>query len=239
MSQTFDQLFTRHAMASYAKQLRLADITGEAAWDVDLDQGTLGFGDMTFQAGLLGSYGKGAGTWLWSWANKSMSNLPERVTAVAGRMKETGIARDIPELREAEIAATEDFCHRLAMVAVGEAGAGAYYRGPYESGAAYLVIHDPLPPAQDGHRLARIQRVIAESISTFTLNHRRAVESYFETESLPVQHTDASEILVSAEDGELRIRFDGEGTITEMKGLLHPTKPKGGFLRRLFGKDKT
>lgn len=239
MSKAFDHLFAQHAMASYAKQLALADhIEGAGAWDLDLKAGTLAFADgPTFQIGLLGSYGEGAGTWLWLWANSNMQ-VADDVAEAAARMKELGRSKDIPELHEAQTHGDENLCHRLSMIAVGETGASAYYRAPYEGGATYLVIRDPIPAIPERHRLGRVQRVIAESISTFEMPHRTALDAYFKTENLPVKQTEAHEIHASAEDGDLRVRFDDEGRITEMKSLLRAsTKPSGGFFNRLFRRD--
>ena len=239
-SKHFDQLFTQHAMASYAKQLALADaIEGAGAWDLDLQAGTLSFTDgPTVKVGLLGSYGEAAGSWLWVWGNRNM-DLPAEVTEAALQLRETGRGKNIPELSESETHDKEVFCHRLSLVAVGEAAAGAYYRAPYDGGAAYLLLRDALPVSPDRHRLGRVQRVIAESISTFEIpEQRKAVEAYFKAEGLPAEENETDEIIASVEDGDLRIRFDAEGRITEMKSLLRAaTKPSGGFFNRLFRKD--
>ncbi len=235
----FKTLFAHHAMASFAKQLTLSDAVQDAgAWDLDLQAGTLGFANApTLQIGLLGSYGEAAGTWLWAWANKNMA--PSSATNVATNMRDIGRTKSIPELHEPETHDRETFCHQLAMIAVGETQATAYYRAPYEGGAAYLTIQTPIPPTPDKHRLGRVQRVIAESTSTFEMNHRTALDAYFKSEGLPVEQTGENEILASAEDGDIRIRFDADGKITEMKSLLRAsTKPTGGFFNRLFRKDK-
>ena len=239
-SKAFDETFTRHALASYAKQLTLADtIDGAGAWDLNLQNGTLSFaGGPTFQVGLLGSYGAQAGSWLWAWANTS-TELPPEVLAAAERMRDIGQGREIPELLEAETPAAEPFCHQLAMVAVGETGAGCYYRAPYDGGAAYLVIRDGLQRTPEHHLLGRVQRVVAESISTFEIPAQRAaIEAYFKAEGFPVEETEEGEITASVEDGDLRVRFGPEGRITEMKSLLRAaTQPSGGFFNRLFRKD--
>jgi len=239
-SPAFNKLFTRHAMAAYAKQLALADaIEGAGAWDSDLEAGTLSFADgPTLRIEVLGSFGTGAESWLWVWANRNM-NLPPEITATATKLREIGRNNSISELSEPETHDKETFCHRLSMVAVGEAGAGAYYRAPYEGGAAYLLVRDAMPVSADRHRLGRIQRVIAETISTFEISDQRAaLEAYFKTEMLPCEESEPNELIVSAEDGDLRIRFDAEGRITEMKSLLRAaTKPSGGFFNRLFRKE--
>ena len=235
----FKSLFVQHAMSAYARQLALADATeGAGAWDLDLQTGKLTFKNgPSYRIELLGSYGEAAGTWLWVWANRNM-DLPAGVTEAAHSLKEMGRLKSVPEFHEKETHDTETFCHRLAMVAVGESGAGAYYRAPYEGGAAYLLIRDDVPNVPEHHHLARIQRVIAESISTFEMPHRAAIEAFFTAEKLPVVETEPSEILATAEDGDLRIRFDDQGRLTEMKSLLRAsTKPSGGFFNRLFRKD--
>jgi len=238
-TKVFDTLFNQHAMASYAKQLSLADAIEDAgAWDLDLQAGTLTFAKgPTLRIGLLGSYGEAAGSWLWAWANRNMQLSPETAESAA-QMREVGRAQNIPELHEPETHEPELFAHRLSMIAVGETKTNAYYRAPYEGGAAYLVIHDPIPPSPDRHRLGRVQRVIAESLSTFEMHHRQALTAYFETEELALTETNENEVTASAEDGDLRVRFDDDGRITEMKSLLRAsTKPTGGFFNRLFRKD--
>jgi len=235
----FNALFVQHAMSAYAKQLALADATeGAGAWDLDLQAGQLKFADgPSYRIGLLGSYGEAAGTWLWAWANRNMDLSPE-VTEAAQSLREMGRQKAIPEFHENETHESETFCHRLAMIAVGEAGAAAYYRAPYEGGSAYLLIRDEILPVPERHHLGRIQRVIAESISTFEMPHRSAIEAFFAAENLSVGQTEPLEILATADDGDLRIRFDEEGRLTEMKSLLRAsTKPSGGFFNRLFRRD--
>lgn len=235
----FNALFLQHAMSAYAKQLALADATeGAGAWDLDLQAGSLKFANgPSYQIGLLGSYGEAAGTWLWVWANRNM-DLPAEVSKVAQSLRELGSKKSIPEFHENETHDQETFCHQLAMIAVGESGAGAYYRAPYEGGAAYLLIREAIPASPERHHLGRIQRVIAESISTFQMPHRPAIEAFFAAENLSVAQPEPHEILATAEDGDLRIRFDDEGRLTEMKGLLRASsKPSSGFFTRLFRKD--
>ena len=239
VSPAFTDLFVQHAMASYAKQLAFADaIENAGSWDLNLKAGTLSLADgQSFKIGLLGSYGEAAGTWLWLWANSNM-DVPPEVSADAHQLRQLGRDRNIPEFSEAQTHGEELFCHRIALIAAGETGAGAYYRAPYEGGSAWLLIKDELPPAPHRHDLARVQRVIAESISTFEMAHRPALEAYFKTEDMTVEETEPFEIVASATDGDLRVRFDDDGRITEMKSLLRAaTKPKGGFFNRLFRKD--
>ena len=94
-SPAFNTLFTQHAMASYAKQLTLADaIEGAGAWDLDVQAGTLSFAEgRVLKISLLGSYGAAAESWLWAWANRNMSLPPEGIEA-ATTLRERGRGRN-------------------------------------------------------------------------------------------------------------------------------------------------
>jgi hypothetical protein len=223
MNAAFESLFAQHAMLSHAKQLALMDIYKESAWNTNLAQGTLTLGDKSFAAGLLGSFSAIEESWLWSWANENMGNLPVSVTAVAKQMKELGETNDIPELRNAGTEISEFECHRLAMVAVGVSGAGAYYRGPYNGGAAFLVIQEPLPPRSERHNMLRITRVITDCITNFEMPHHEAVTAYFKSEGLSIEMPQPDEMIAAGADGQIHLRFNERGSITKISTppLLH------------------
>jgi hypothetical protein len=226
MNDAFEALFTQHAISSYAKQLALIDVMGDAShWNVDLKEGTLTLGDKTYKAGLLGSYNKGDHSWLWVWANEHMSHLPDHVTRVAKQMRDLGEKSDIPVFLDATTPdLSDDECHRLAMVVVGIASSecGAYYRGPYGGGSSYLLIQEPLPRNPERHSMLRIQRVIMECIAQFFFKgtHHEAILSYFRAEGLNVESAEPSKIVAAGTDGNMIVHFDERGRVTKMDGVL-------------------
>jgi hypothetical protein len=225
MNAAFESLFVQHAMSSYAKQLALLDAVGEAgSWNVHLGQGTLTLDDTMYHAGLLGSYSSQDRSWLWSWANPSMDSLPDRVTAVANQMRALGASSAIPLLRDATTPALEeDDCHRLAMVAVGlSPGCGAYYRGPYGGGAAYILIQQPVPVDLS---VIRLQRVVMECVTNFRFPegaHHDAVTSFFQSVGLTIERSEPTIIVASGNDGTIQITLDEQGRVNKANSIPVP-----------------
>src|SRR5262245_11578156 len=101
MSPEFEQLYHRHVITSYEKQLRLADVVGAHSWSFSMQDGSLTFQEdgepsrapMVFAAQLLGTAADGDSTWLWSWANEA-SQIPAALTQGARHLREAGTARE-------------------------------------------------------------------------------------------------------------------------------------------------
>jgi hypothetical protein len=226
MNSAFESLFSQHALSSHAKQLSLLDQCNGSQWAVNLKKGTLTLGHRVFAVGVLGTFSEADDSWLWSWANPSMENLPESVTAVAKQMREIGEKSDIPVFRDASTARmTQLDCHRLAMVAVGVSGAEAYYCGPHGGGGCFLVIQEPLTPDPGRHTFCRINRVIMECLSNFEfeLSHRETVLTYFTSERLTIETPAPTEVIAVVEDGKIHLVFDEVGRFKKMRGILGGT----------------
>jgi hypothetical protein len=130
-------LANRYLAASFDKQLYLANLIGEADWHLDMAAGLLSFGDRhRWHVQLLGTEANESQTWLWAWANEA-SGIPTQLLGSALTLRMLGEAQGIPELAEAEVPLNEVNGHVLAMIGSGVCRADAYYRCPYEGGAAF------------------------------------------------------------------------------------------------------
>jgi len=97
MSPEFESLYHRHILASYEKQLHLADQIGTRSWSFSMDDGCLTFEEegevprthapIAFAAQLLGTVANDGSTWLWSWANE-VSQIPAALTQDARRLRD-------------------------------------------------------------------------------------------------------------------------------------------------------
>ena len=105
-----------------------------------MQAGLLKFETFQTPVQVLGTVSEYSHTWLWSWAN-SESNIPDGLLTAALQLQEKGRALELSELVEPEFD-VDPFHkgHALAMAATGVLGAAAYYRGPYEGGAVFLLI---------------------------------------------------------------------------------------------------
>ncbi|MEO1492691.1 MAG: DUF6882 domain-containing protein [Pseudomonadota bacterium] len=214
----YELLVAEHIGLAWARQDKLADMIGEGAWDVDLQAGRLKFDSgPAFDIALLGSFGAKAGTWLWAWANESMGNLPDRVLGPSRAMRAFGEAKGFDQFTQGEIPADENDCRMLAMLAVGHLGKGAYYRGPYAGGAAYMLL-DPVPGLTSPVPITAFPRLITE-FATTGVPARPAVAAFFRAEGFEVSE-DGDSLFARRGGASFMVTFEAGGRIAEIDGHL-------------------
>jgi hypothetical protein len=130
----------RFAILAFERQFHAYDVIGEASWWVNLDTGTIVFGnELEMGAGLLGT--EAGGTWLWGWANPG--GFPEAVIAAGRAAADYGREHDLPPLFEPESRLSDDVSlDRIGLVASGALGLPATYTGPLDEDARILLALD-------------------------------------------------------------------------------------------------
>jgi hypothetical protein len=230
MSPEFESLYHRHALTSYEKQLRLADVIGMRSWRFSMEDGSLTFEEegeaphtsapIVFAAQLLGTVAYNDRTWLWSWANEA-SQIPSALTRDAQHLRDAGPAT---EWTTSQFALNLDNAdeHRLAMASSGLLAVDAFYRGPYTGGAAFFLLRDErlrlLEP--DG---PRIVRTITEAISRGAItNHRAALIAYLTERGLRPQADGEMAIMAMISGHKLRVVFDAQDRLANLGGTFGP-----------------
>src|SRR5262245_62052220 len=128
MNRQFAELYDRHAVAAFDKQLHLTEVVAGRDWSIDLASGLLSFGDgCRWQVQLLGTESEANSTWLWSWANKD-SNIPADLLRSAMFLRGMGDLLRLPELTEAQLPLDELDGHFLGILASGVCQAAGYFR---------------------------------------------------------------------------------------------------------------
>ena len=221
MRTAFQQLLDAYAIAALDGQLHLADVVGGRPWRVDLAAGTLTFGDdLHFAAQLLGTQSDETGTFIWAWDHPSRP----RHTDLAEAVRAAGERRGVAELTTRKLDVTDVVhAHTLAMVAVGLTGADAYYRGPYDGGAAVLLIRDPTFPRPDRpYPLLHAAAVIPQAISAVDLDARRAVPAYLIAVGATVERTPDGVTARDVAGHTLTATFDDLGRLDQLTGSTAP-----------------
>ena len=230
MSPEFESLYLRHVITAYEKQLKLADVIGGRSWSFSMDDGVLTFEEegeqsagsapIMFAVQLLGTAADQQGTWLWSWANTA-SGIPDALTQAARRLQE---ARSVPEWvvpRFAIDLARADE-HRVSMTAAGVLGADAYYRGPYNGGAAFFLLNDKRLHLSDPEG-PRIVRTVMEAISNLSIpDHRAAIWAYLTERGLQARADGDRAIVATLNGRELRAEFDAQNRVIDLRGAFGP-----------------
>jgi hypothetical protein len=219
---TFDALLEDSVLASFAKQVHLANLIGTSSWAFDMDSGVLTFGgSIRWQAQILGTESAANNTWMWAWANQA-SGIPPALVEHASLLASKGRAWGVKELTDPTRSIDSRFNgHIVAMIAAHVSGAGAYYRGPYDGGAVYLLIADPSFP----HAASQPQELLAtfpKVISAISFNHRNAFSSYVRQRQWTIQQ-DGTRLSVLVEGKPaVQVEFDHLGRLAGIEGILAP-----------------
>jgi hypothetical protein len=215
-------LCVQHVAKSFSKQLQLGSIVGNLEWTFDVPTGTLSFGNVhNWNAEILGTESHQANTWLWAWANTG-SNLPPALIQASLQMKQLGEQQQIPELTEPQVPLTEKVNgHVLSMITSGVCDADAYYCGPYDGGAAFVLIKDPLFPHSTEPPLSQLVRAFPQAISAFAIpDHRLALTSYLD--QFGIAYTiDGHTVAVTENGGTvMTATFDEHRRLTNLEAKL-------------------
>ncbi len=213
---TFQALFEEHAATSLDKQFALSQVIGDADWQLDLDAGTISFGPgLTFPVQVLGTESEYSHTWLWGWAN-TQSNLPAHLLQAAYQLRELGTRERVPELTDAEMDLAQVTGHEIAMVASGICRADCYYRGPYAGGAVFVLIDAPIVRQHSDTSPLHLISVFNQLISTFAMDHRRALVAYLIYKGYTPTATTTGLDAIAPDGAVLHARFDSLGRLPEL-----------------------
>lgn len=118
---------------------------GEAAWNVDQDEGTIIFTapDGTVarcSVQIIGTFNTSDSTWLWGWDHPSVQP-PLREDAE--RVRAYGEAHGLERLTTRMLEATEDECWEFAALACKLADAQGAYRGPAGEAFVFMSFGQP------------------------------------------------------------------------------------------------
>ncbi|HEU4329216.1 MAG TPA: hypothetical protein VFS21_39115 [Roseiflexaceae bacterium] len=218
--ETFLRLFEEHAAAVVERQLALGELLGEHNWWLDLNAGTISFGErLVCPVQVLGTEAEADQTWLWAWAN-SMSNIPAPLLRAAEQLRALGEREAIRELSDRMVSLDHANGHMLATVAAGVCRADAYYRCPYEGGAAFVLLEVPELRGRLDASPQHLINVFVQVASTFPINHQRAFVLYFEHRGYTLE-AQAMQAEARSPAGDLvHAEFDAAGRLTALNAQI-------------------
>jgi hypothetical protein len=164
MQDKLRELFDLHAVASRQKHAHLVTVVGDLPWSLDAKAGLAGFGDLRFQAQLLGTESHANRSWLWSWV-EGKSTAPKAMTKAAERLRGVGVEKGIPDLQQPEQALDLVSGEAIASIASGLFGVGPYFRVAYDGGALFGLVTDPAFPAAPPTDAAKAAETFKEAVA--------------------------------------------------------------------------
>lgn len=221
MATSLDHIYHYYVANVSDRQGRLSQKIGDADWTFDMASGTLRFGTMQLSVQLLGTEAYGNGSWLWAWAN-TQSGIPDHLTAHARALRDYGVEHGVPEFVDPQLNLEVVDGYQLSVAAAGLMDASAYYRGPYEGGALYMLITDSQITQSRSDPMSRLSMRFAEAVSNFSIpRHKHALLGYAQTLGMSTSEPDDSTIVVTSETGSCTANFDDRGRITGIDTKLN------------------
>lgn len=223
----FQALLAKHYITMWDKQMAFAawlEEQGHPNWGFNMSTGKLTFGDvLALDIQLLGTESTASNSWLWAWAN-TMSNIPSTLLQAANTLRAYGESSHIKELMTASTHLDHlRHGHHFSLAACAVLGADAYYRGPYEGGALFMLIKDPNFPvtvtATPEHLVSTITR-FASSLPVDNL--RLYVVHYLEQCGMAVTHIDDVITGSTAGGSRVEVEFDRQGRLQQVNAELKP-----------------
>ncbi|MBA2480618.1 MAG: hypothetical protein H0V44_08145 [Planctomycetes bacterium] len=218
MNPKLRHLLNQHVVASYHKQLRLQDLVGDREWRFDLPTASLAFGDdLSFSTQVLGTESEATRSWLWSWANED-SGIPPHALKAAAKLRGIGESHGIDELVTPGLSTKAVSCYDLAMVATGLFGAGAYYRGPYDGGAVWLMLTDArlaVPQAVDA---AKVVSLFTQAVMDLPItDHALAFKGYLQWLHWRFANHDSSVVATDPAGHAVTAEFDARHRLVALR----------------------
>jgi hypothetical protein len=192
----FENLWIKHAAASFDKQIYFDVMLGKLGWGLDLSTGVIAFRrpheeplQLSFQ--VLGTESEDSDTWLWGWANKEQGFANEQLMTSL-ELKVQGERLGAAEFTTPELPLSRGVNGaRISAVASGLCRAGCYVRAAYPNGALFLLIRDPRFKRPVSQPVQRILRAFPMFLSDNSVgDHRSAFSHYLQFYKLVVTEFD-------------------------------------------------
>lgn len=223
MNAAFLELVQTYALSAFGRQLGFAERVGNADWVLDQERRLLVLDQrLEFPAQILGSYADHGASWLWAWANPTVE--PSMTEAVVV-LRDVGRRRGVSELTDADVAATRfSDPHLMALVASSLLDADAYFRCPYDGGAAFVVVDlTGGGQPQEDSSVQRVVQTIQAAITTISIAVTRdGIRHYLDRVGLATTET-PNELAIHADDASATLAFDSLGRLTSIDANVQTT----------------
>jgi len=173
-----------------------------------------------WHAQVLGTESEATRTWLWAWANEG-SNIPAPLLQASLQLKALGEAQEILELAQPQLPLGEVNGHFFLMIASGVCQANAYFRAPYEGGAAFLLIKDETFPKHADPPLQRIATIFPQAIASIEIpDHKLALMGHLEYYGLPYKDLGSEIVVMEGSERLLTATFDYDHRLTQLEVVV-------------------
>lgn len=208
---SFKVVLSKYGALALDKQENLSELIGETVGNLDIEKGTITFGDITMPVQILGFHTEELKQWSWAWDNEDIFGKDLIKSAI--QMKAIGEEFDIPEFKTPVINADVNDCHTLAMTTVSILNMDAYYAVSEEGLDIYVGIESDL--ITENNSLQKFRNTFYTFQKNFKIYPKIAFEGYTKLKGYGFKPHDDFAV---AKIGESRIivGFTERGNVTRI-----------------------
>lgn len=212
------ELLSQNGAFAFEKQKKFHEITGQFAWNINLSQARLSFGDYHFSFEVIGTLSFTDYSWMWGWANEK-SGVPPNLLNGSLKLKSTGEQNKIEELTNRHFPITEGFEHKMGIIATGLLNADAYFCANYGKGTMVVTINEGQIPKIEKDKIEKVLTIFPQFISSFDVNHQQAFLNYLIDRGLEIKSSENT--VEGLKHGKtITGLFDELGRLKNLKGSL-------------------
>lgn len=215
----FTDLVDQNAGFSFEKQISFNDLTGNLAWNINLNSATLSFENLHFPIEVIGSLSFNDYSWMWGWAN-SKSGIPENLLQSSLKLKQIGEEKQIEEFTKGHFSVEEGFEHKMGIVACGLLNSDAYFCANYGQGTMVLTLKSNAIPKIDDNKLERVLTTFPQVINGIDLNHKEAFKSYLIDRGFKLNTSSKNKIEGLKNNTILVAEFDNLNRLKSLNGKI-------------------
>jgi len=216
-SDSFQIIFSKYGAMALDKQENLAQIVDENVGELNLDEGTISFGDdLIFPIQILGTLATESAKWHWAWDNEDIG-FPEDLIQEAIKVKEFGEEHNIPQFTSNIMGIDLYDANLMVMVVSGIFDNDAYYFIDYDGITFFVTISSSEIPKDDS--VERFVNVFDRFHKEFDIKPKLAFKSYTEQRGYEFKERDEFSV---AKIGHSRVivGFTERGNVTHIQTLL-------------------
>ena len=122
---SFKVILSKYGALALDKQDNLSQLIGDDVGDLDIEKGTITFGDIKMPVQILGFFSNDLNQWSWAWDSEDI--FGENLIRAASQIKAIGDEFGIVEFASPVLQTDFDACHTLAMASTAILKYDAYY----------------------------------------------------------------------------------------------------------------
>lgn len=171
---SFKRVLSKYGALALDKQENLSELIGETPGELDIEKGTLSFGDIVFPVQILGFYSQDLKQWSWAWDNEEI--FGENLIRASKQMKAVGDEFNIDEFNSTAIQADFNDCHTLAMASTSILNMGAYYAVSEDGIDIFVLIKSDL--IKENNSVKKFRDTFYTFQKNFNIYPKIAFEAY-------------------------------------------------------------